>query len=345
MIRDGLNIIDSGARENGNGAKKARPDEEDGLAPFDRTESLHTEDVTDDDDAYNSCHSELPPLPTSRKRRAQEASHSGRNETRAITRQTHYTETPEETEQASSHQHRRTHTTPQESPPPTSPIVLDALSNVDITTPAITNTIFVKREIDNVLASEARTHGPPPPDLNPKDLASARADAFETLMVALECPNPQPATMEKLSMLTYKIYTAKVITRMETRLGEAERETVYQAYCTWASLHSSLIDFRNTTKYFGRCGAEWMAHKRELQKNTGLSWKESVKPAIEAYRVLGLLVDEMKREGRWPHDKEAFAKNVASFYATLLEQRGVEVEDLAPGFEDYNMELWGWFED
>jgi len=163
--------------------------------------------------------------------------------------------------------------------------------------------------------------------------------AFDELVEVLQISNPQHSTLSKLQPYVNNIYTPKTYERMKIALGPAFSKA-YEAMQLWHEIHGKLREFRETTKYEGKAGADWQAYKQALRS---VSWKESL-PAMTAHRQLGLFVDESKKRGEWFADSAVFADCLARFYATLLQPPNISAEDLVGGFEEYNVELLKWFE-
>lgn len=129
----------------------------------------------------------------------------------------------------------------------------------------------------------------------------------------LQISNPQHSTLSKLESYVNNIYTAETYERMKLALRSAFTQA-YQAMQLWHEIHGKLKEFRETTKYEGKAGADWQAHKQALRS---VSWKESL-PAMTAHRQLGLSVEESKKRGEWFASSAVFADHLARFYATLL---------------------------
>jgi hypothetical protein len=168
--------------------------------------------------------------------------------------------------------------------------------------------------------------------------------AFDALLEVLQVQNPQLSIFASFTNLTYKLYTPDMQSRMKSGLGGAILRDANRSMILWIKLHSKLEEFRNTTGYSGKAGDEWQAHKQNL-RSASVPWRESVKPAMEVHRRLGLWVEEYKKRGEWvASDVEEFANRLATFYAVLLQAPNVSEEDLAGGFKEYNVELLAWFQ-
>ncbi|KAI4639939.1 hypothetical protein J4E93_008738 [Alternaria ventricosa] len=163
--------------------------------------------------------------------------------------------------------------------------------------------------------------------------------AFDELVEVLQVSNPQHTTLSKLEPYADTLYTPKTYERMSIALGPVF-DQAYEAMQLWHAIHRKLKEFRETTKYEGKAGADWQAYKQALRS---VSWKESL-PAMTAHRQLGLFVEEMKKRGEWFASSEGFADDLARFYAALLLPPNISAEDLVGGFEEYNVELLKWFE-
>ncbi|KAI4945143.1 hypothetical protein J4E91_008120 [Alternaria rosae] len=166
--------------------------------------------------------------------------------------------------------------------------------------------------------------------------------AFDELLELLQESPPQASRSRELESYKCKLYTSETHKRMQAALGSNMLKESYTAMVLWHEIHTRLHDFQTITNYTGKAGADWQAHKQTLRE---ISWKNALLPALAAHRELGLFVKVLDMRGEWVASRpDEFAKRVAFFYATLLQQPMFPTEDLVDGVQEYNVELLKWFE-
>ncbi|KAH6865183.1 hypothetical protein BKA58DRAFT_404946 [Alternaria rosae] len=154
---------------------------------------------------------------------------------------------------------------------------------------------------------------------------------------ALKDPLVNTAPRQEQGVMTYASTR-----RMQAALNSNMLKESYTAMVLWHEIHTRLHDFQTITNFTGKAGADWQAHK---QTSREISWKNALLPALAAHRELGLFVKVLDMRGEWVASRpDEFAKRVAFFYATLLQQPMFPTEDLVDGIQEYNVELLKWFE-
>lgn len=177
---------------------------------------------------------------------------------------------------------------------------------------------------------------PEPAAEKDKVLQRLTCDQLMNIM-ALSIPNM--GKIIRLMKNTDKLYRV-MRPRMLASPGETRFGKAAVAQDLWDKTHSELRAFQVTTGYI-RSAREWPAHKQTLRAQ---SFQRDLLPALNAYRQLGLFAKNLLQRGKWFDNVDSFAARLADFYATLLEQYGVERDDLVHAFRDYNVELLAWFQ-
>ncbi|KAI4664480.1 uncharacterized protein J4E88_010732 [Alternaria novae-zelandiae] len=112
--------------------------------------------------------------------------------------------------------------------------------------------------------THARNDQDPSENLPPEKEKHLQNLAFDELVEVLQIPNPQHSTLSKLQLYVNNIYTPKTYERMKMALGPAFSKA-YKAMQLWHEIHGKLREFRETTKYEGKAGADWQAYKQALR--------------------------------------------------------------------------------